>query len=91
MQQITKEFDNGYAFCAGSLFCVYQVEKTADKVILFGKETQGDTLVFRERIFFSLEQEMPVRRFARALAESQTFPRMMIELAEEYFSSALLE
>lgn len=91
MQQIAKRFDNGYAFYTGSFCCVYNVEKTVEGVILWGRETEGDTLVFSAHIFFSLEQEVQIRIFARSLAESKTLPRMMIELAEEYFSSASID
>lgn len=71
--------------------CVYVVEKTGECVVLSGKEAEGNHLVFVDRVAFPLELEAQVRNFARALSESQTLPRMMIELAEEYFSSAVFE
>lgn len=91
MQQIATRFDNEYAFCAGSVQCVYKVERRGEEVHLSGLETEGDALLFRRSLRFSRDQEKQVCEFARILAESQTFPRMMIELAEEYFSSAFFD
>ena len=91
MQQITRKFDNRYAFRAGSVCCVYNVERSGEEVLLQGFETEGCTLLFSHCISFLSQQEMQVRRFAQILVESQTLPRMMIELAEEYFSSAFFD
>ena len=88
MLQIAKEFDQNYAFYADTCQCVYTVTRTEDSVALSGKESVGETITFGVKILFSAEQELQVQNFARFLAESKTFPRMMIELAEEYFSSA---
>ena len=91
MQQIATRFDNEYAFCAGSVHCVYKVERRGEEVHLSGLETEGDALLSRYSLSFSRDQEKQVCEFARILAESQTLPRMMIELAEEYFSSAFFD
>ncbi len=69
-------------------FGAYHVECSGEYVLLHGLETENEVLLFKACISFSREQEMQVRIFARNLAESETVPRMMIELAEEYFSSA---
>ena len=88
MRQIAKEFDIDYVFYADPFRCVYTVTRTAEGVMLSGKEFEDEIIAFSAQILFSDSQELQVQNFARFLTESKSFPRMMIELAEEYFSSA---
>ena len=91
MRQIAKEFDIDYVFYADPFRCVYTVTRTAEGVMLTGKESEGEAIAYVAHLRFSEEQEPQVQSFVRFLTESKTFPRMMIELAEEYFSSAFFD
>lgn len=91
MQRNARRFDKGLAFCTDSVCCTYVVERVGEEVILRGFETEGDAAVYSNRLSFSQEQERQVRNFVRDLAESKTLPRMMVELAEEYFSSTVFD
>lgn len=73
------------------LLCVFRIVKQGEELLLIGEEKENGVITFRTELSFSLFQKHTVESFAASLADSRTFPRMMIELAEEYFSSACFD
>lgn len=74
-----------YAFRTGVSFCTYGLTREKNEILLEGKEAENGKTTFRLTLNFSSEEAKAVERFARTLADTQTMPRMMAELAEEYF------
>ena len=56
-----------------------------ERVILRGEEFLDGERIYSKEFSLPLEDEMKVRAFYEILLESRTYPRMMEELAEEFF------
>jgi len=80
-----------YGFQEGAHSCTYRIEAGEREILLQGEERNGGVLLSFEKLSFSPSEARIAESFVRDLAESRTYPRMMKELAEEYFSSADLE
>ncbi len=85
MESVEGQNNKRYAFYAGSLFCVYELVERGNEVILFGMESEQGTRERSDMLSFSNSQKKRAEAFMRILAQSRTLPRMMTELAEEYF------
>ena len=88
MKEFLNQKGKSYRFFVGTLFCVFWTEERAGEMLLWGEETERGVVLYRDNLSFSHLDAHRVEKFAQILAESKTFPRMMKELAEEYFSSA---
>ncbi len=86
-----KQIKCGYQFRDGSRSCAFRIEEGDEGVTLIGEEWDGGAAIFCSTLSFSPYERNRAESFVRILAESKTHPRMMIELAEEYFSSASFE
>ncbi len=63
----------------------YQITTGRKEVILRGEEIEKGEKVYSKALSFSVAEEEKAKEFYRLLLESRTFPRMMEELAEEFF------
>ncbi|MBE6712233.1 MAG: hypothetical protein E7580_01795 [Ruminococcaceae bacterium] len=77
-----------YGFCVGVICCSFWLKAAGKEVCLYGEEAENGNTIFRLKLSFSSEQADRADMFLRTLADTQTMPRMMAELAEEYFSAA---
>ena len=85
MKQFEQNGGTEYVFVQGS--CAYWIEVRRKEVLLYGGERkQGKEAVY-SCVSFSEKQLCAVKAFAKELADTETHPCMMMELAEEYFSS----
>lgn len=82
---ITKNFDKEFVFHADTLRCSFRLQAGEGRVLLYGKEAENGKTTFRLMLSFSREQVMELEEFVQILLETKTYPRMMAELAEEYF------
>ena len=73
-----------FVFRMGATFCSYRITKEEKRVLLEGREAENGKTTFRLVLDFSSEEDKAVEHFAHTLAHTQTMPRMMAELAEEY-------
>lgn len=83
---MNKESCERFVFYADTLACTFCLAREKGCVLLYGEEAENGKTVFSLMLSFSLRQERKVKSFVRTLVDSETFPRMMAELAEDYFS-----
>ena len=84
MEKKSKGYGAELVFHTGAFSCTYRILKHAGEILLEGEEAENGKTTFRLVLAFSSEEVKAVERFARDLAATQTMPRMMGELAEEY-------
>ena len=63
----------------------YAISEDKDEVWISGEEIFQEKTIFQTSISFSSDEKERCFDFCRILVESRTFPRMMEELAEEFF------
>ena len=88
---MTEEINECFVFRRDSLVCSFRMATEQREVLVYGEEAENGKTVFRCVLSFSRELAKEAKQFARILCESETFPRMMEELAEEYFAKILPE
>ncbi len=74
-----------HRFQCGSLVCTYRVMLQGDAVYLEGEERMKNHVLYYNSLAFPAIVVFQVRHFVSLLAENRTLPRMMKELAQEYF------
>lgn len=74
-----------HRFYTGSVICTYRAVLKGDAVYLEGEERLNSRVIYYNTLTFPAIMIFQVRYFAAILAENHTLPRMMRELAEEYF------
>ena len=82
----SSEIQNGrsFSFCISSRSFSYSVVTKGDEVLLCGQEAERGKATFSFVLSYAKSQRAAVEQFAENLAESETVPQMMRELAEEY-------
>ena len=84
-----EEINEQFVFRRDTVVCSFCLETKENEVLLNGEEAENGKTTFRLVLTFSRELAKEAKQFARILCETETHPRVMAELAEEYFADVL--